>query len=88
MSGEREFVMSKNQHKEDKNKSYEPLGKVAVKLGFCTAEDVHNALEIQKNLPKQQKNHKLLGMIMLEEGIISNEQLIAILKYYQDNIPV
>ena len=79
-------MTNKNQHTEDK--SYEPLGKVAVKLGFCTMEDVHNALEIQKNLPKQQKGHKLLGMIMLEEGIISNEQLIAILKYYQEHIPV
>jgi len=79
-------VKSSSQNAGDKK--YEPFGKVAVKLGFCSTEDVHRALEIQKNLPKEQKEHKLIGMIMLEEGIISNEQLIAILKYYQDNIPV
>jgi hypothetical protein len=78
----------KSPNENDKEKKYEPFGKVAVKLGFCTTDSVCRALEIQKNLPKEQKEHKLIGMIMLEEGIISNQQLIAILKYYQDNIPV
>ena len=77
-----------NNNVEPQEKAYEPFGKVARKLGFCTREDVHRALDIQKHLPNHNKEHKLLGMIMLEEGMISNEQLIAILKYYQDNIPV
>ena len=78
----------KNQNQKNNERAYEPFGRITVKLGFCTHEDVHRALEIQKKLPGQQREHKLIGMIMLEEGIISNEQLIAILKYYQDNIPV
>jgi len=63
--------------------SYEPFGKIAIKLGFSSAEDVEKALEIQRRLTESGREHKLIGMIMLEAGMISSAQLIEILRYYE-----
>jgi len=61
----------------------EPFGQVAVRMGFVTDSQVEAALEIQRSLKIAGKPRRLLGMIMLETGLISSEQLIAILKYYE-----
>lgn len=61
---------------------YEPFGQVAVKLGFVTPAQIESALDIQKSLEHSRKGRKLLGMILLETGLISSAQLIEILQYY------
>lgn len=63
--------------------SYEPFGKIAIKLSVCTPEDVEKALDIQRNLSATGREHKLIGMIMLEAGMISSAQLIDVLRYYE-----
>jgi len=63
--------------------SYEPFGKIAIKLGLCTPEDVEKALEIQRSLSATGREHKLIGMIMLESGMISSAQLIEVLRDYE-----
>jgi len=68
--------------------SYEPFGKIAIKLGACTPEDVEKALEIQRRLTDSGLEHKLIGMIMLEAGMISSAQLIEILRYYEKSSSV
>lgn len=61
----------------------EPFGQVAVKMGFCTQEDVRKALEVQRSLSLDGKEHRLIGLILLEAGALSTTQLIQILKYYE-----
>jgi hypothetical protein len=61
----------------------EPFGQIAVKLGFCSQEDIDLALETQRMLSAQQKEHKLIGMILLEMRALSTTQLIQILQYYE-----
>ena len=66
---------------------FEPFGKVCVKLGFCSMTDVEKALEIQSETEKHQKKRILLGIIMLEKGLITNDQLIQVLRYYEHHPP-
>ncbi len=68
-------------------KEYEPFGKVCVRLGFCSMQDVERALERQREIEVRDKKRILLGIIMLEEGIIDNEQLIRVLRYYEKHPP-
>ena len=68
-------------------KHYKPFGRVCVKLGFCTPQDVEKALEIQQTIDKNQKKRVLLGIIMLEQGMIDNAQLIKVLRYYETHPP-
>ena len=60
----------------------EPFGQIAIRMGFTTESQVQAALEIQDSILKAGKKRRLIGMIMLETGMISSEQLIDILKYY------
>lgn len=61
---------------------FEPFGQVAVRLGYATQSQVEAALGIQQSLEHAGKGRKLLGMILLETGVISSAQLIGILQYY------
>lgn len=63
-------------------KKPEPFGQVAVRMGFVTEPQVQAALDVQASLRKAGKS-KLIGMILLEMGMISSEQLIEMLKYYE-----
>jgi len=64
-----------------RRRSRDPFGQVAVNLGFCTPQDVKKALAVQKELAAAGEPHKLVGMILLERGVISTTQLIQVLKY-------
>ncbi len=59
----------------------EPFGQVAIRLGFVKPAQVDAALEVQQSLRKAGKP-RLIGMIMLEMGMISSEQLIEMLKTF------
>jgi hypothetical protein len=63
---------------------FKPFGEIAVGLGFCSREDVEKGLEVQRELKRARKKHKLIGMILLESGAISSAQLIQILRYYEE----
>lgn len=67
---------------------YEPFGQVAIRLGFCTQEDVDSALEVQQALKAEEKEHKLIGMILFENRALSTTQLIEILQYYDHSARV
>ncbi|MEM7168053.1 MAG: UDP-glucose 4-epimerase GalE [Planctomycetota bacterium] len=62
----------------------ELFGDIAVRLGFVNESDVDRALERQGQERDQGNPHKLIGMHMLEMGILSTSQLIDILKYYEE----
>ncbi|MCO5171319.1 MAG: hypothetical protein M9894_33880 [Planctomycetes bacterium] len=59
------------------------FGEAIVAAGHVERDIVERALEIQRQRDAIGESHKLLGLIMLEMGAISNEQLIATLKYMQ-----
>lgn len=60
-----------------KNKRF---GDYAVDFGFCTRGDVLNALNIQRDLIDRGHGQLLLGLVMVRYGIISNHELIQVLK--------
>ena len=59
------------------------FGEIAVLKGYASPHDVNEALRIQADLNKKGE-HELIGIIMLKQGMLTNEQLIDILKYYDD----
>ena len=60
----------------------ELFGEIAVRKGYCKRGDIRKALCKQRSLRKRGR-HKLIGMILLEQGAIDNAQLISILRYIQ-----
>ena len=58
------------------------FGEYAISKGFCTLKDVDQALRIQREQDQQGERHRLLGIIMIAEGLLSTAQLIEILKDY------
>jgi hypothetical protein len=56
------------------------FGEAAVKAGFVKPQALEKALDTQKTRDTRGESHKLLGIILLEMGAISNEQLIDVLK--------
>lgn len=57
------------------------FGKVALKKGFVTQEQLNECLKIQE----APDGEKLIGMIMLDKGFISKEQLREVLEYQKQN---
>lgn len=60
----------------------ELFGEIAVRKGFCKRGGIRKALCRQRSLRRKGK-HKLIGMILLEQGAIDNSQLISILRHMQ-----
>lgn len=63
-----------------KSPKRELFGAVAVRLGFTKRQEVNRALKRQKELREKKQKHKLIGLIMLELGILDTAQLIRVLK--------
>lgn len=59
------------------------FGEIAVAKGFCALKDVDQALRIQRDQDQKGERHRLLGIIMIEEGLLSTTQLIEILKDFE-----
>ena len=55
------------------------FGMIAVKKGFVTPEDVHRALDIQLGEDFSIGRHRLIGRILLDERLLSPEQLSLVL---------
>lgn len=56
------------------------FGEAALKAGFIKEQALEKALSVQRQRDSRGESHKLLGIILLEMGAISNEQLIDVLK--------
>ncbi|MFQ5654767.1 MAG: UDP-glucose 4-epimerase GalE [Planctomycetota bacterium] len=80
----RGFEGSSSNLAERESRTTELFGDIAIRLGFVTDADVTRALERQQEEMEQGHQHKLIGMHMLEMGLLSTSQLIEILKYYED----
>jgi hypothetical protein len=56
------------------------FGEAAVEAGYIQDGALERALHVQRERDQQGGSHKLLGIILLEMGAISSDQLIEILK--------
>ncbi len=59
------------------------FGEVAFKLGFVQRQDVERALRMQQQDVAAGRPHRLLGIVMLQENMITSAQLIEILRCYE-----
>ncbi len=62
----------------------EPFGEMAIRLGFCTAKDVRQALNYQHELQAEQGEDRKIGLIMMEKGILTSEQVTSILHVLEE----
>jgi len=56
------------------------FGIVAIDKGFITAEQLIEALRTQVIGDIEQKEHKLIGTILLERGLVTREQIDEVVK--------
>lgn len=59
------------------------FGQIAVSEGFCTEADVAQALQVQREEDARGQRHRLIGILMIREGLLSTTHLIEILKTYR-----
>ena len=55
------------------------FAEMAVQKGYCSKKDVEAALKSQAELEGHEQHHKMLGLILLQEGMIDNSQFIDLL---------
>ena len=60
------------------------IGQMAVDKGYCTDQQVDEALRIQRKRARDGRPRQLTGIIMVQHGIISTGQLIDVLRAYED----
>ncbi len=58
----------------------EEFGKIAIKKGFATSEDIRRAMDVQKKEFKESRLKKLIGDILVETHVITAKQKKQILK--------
>ncbi len=61
------------------NRYCPPFGKIAVDMGFITAEQLTEALAEQAEDSLSNRPHRFIGYILSEHGWIDNEQLGIVL---------
>jgi hypothetical protein len=64
----------------------ELFGRVAVRRGFVSEEQLNDGLARQKALAAERAPHKLIGMILLETGALGTTELIDVLR--EMNVPL
>lgn len=60
------------------------FGDLAIELGFLTEAQLATALAEQRGRVERGESHKMLGLLLLQSGVIDTTQLIGILRAYQD----
>ena len=64
------------------------FGILAVEKGLITAEQVINALRIQVMEDMEKGKHRLIGRILLEQGLITLSQINDLLSILGKNLPL
>ncbi len=60
--------------------TFSRFGKIAVNMGFITAEQLKEAITEQVEDDLAGKPHRIIGKILLENGWITKEQIDIVLK--------
>ncbi|MEN6320446.1 MAG: hypothetical protein ABFD82_17045 [Syntrophaceae bacterium] len=64
------------------------FGVLAVEMGLITANQVIDALRIQVTEDIEKGKHRLIGRILLEQGLITLSQIDEVLKSMGKNLPL
>jgi hypothetical protein len=64
------------------------FGVLAVEKGFITADQVIEALRIQVMEDMQKGKHRLIGRILMEQGLITLAQINDLLSILGKNLPL
>ncbi len=64
------------------------FGVSAVEMGFVTADQVVEALRIQVMEDIEKGKHRLIGLILLEQGLITLSQIEGVLASIGKNLPL
>lgn len=64
------------------------FGILAVEKGMVTAEQVINAMRIQIMEDVAKGKHRLIGLILLEQGVLSLGQIDEVLRAMGKNLPI
>ena len=56
-----------------------PIGSTAVRLGYLESSDLAKAITEQGEREKEKGQHVILGMLMVEMGLLTNDQLASVL---------
>jgi hypothetical protein len=64
------------------------FGILAVEKGFITADQVIEALKIQVMEDVEKGKHRLIGLILLEQGLISLSQIEEVLQSLGKGLPL
>jgi hypothetical protein len=61
----------------------ELFGQIALRAGFINERDLSTALRQQKQIVAQGGKHRLIGLLMVEMGLLGTDQFISLLKELQ-----
>jgi hypothetical protein len=64
------------------------FGILAVEKGLITADQVINAMRIQIMEDVEKGKHRIIGRILLEQGVLSLGQIDEVLRTMGKNIPI
>jgi len=64
------------------------FGILAVEKGMITADQVINAMRIQIMDDVEKGKHRLIGLILLEQGLLSLGQIDEVLRAMGKNLPL
>ena len=64
-----------------KNRQKKKFGTIAVEKGFISEKQLLNAIEIQTKENLNQGRHRLLGQILVDEGLLTKPQVTEILEF-------
>ena len=60
------------------------FGEIAVHKGYVTLAQVKRALEIQKEMIRSGEGHKLIGVLLVELGFMSPDQVCDVLQTFDE----
>ena len=63
-----------------KNMIKNRFGTIAVEKGFITTEELMEAMAIQANENVEESKHRLIGQILLDEGLLTESQIDEVLE--------
>lgn len=58
------------------------FGEIAVEKGYITLGKVKRALEVQRDMIKNGEGHKLIGVLLVELGFMTAEQVVDVLDHF------
>ena len=61
------------------------FGNIAISKGFINAEQLVNAINTQIKMEVECREHKLLGEILVDEGVMKESQVKKVLKVMKKN---